>query len=40
MAKIYGTPFVGIGEIEGGNLVRRLAGWRVVVDIAKVEDAR
>lgn len=39
MISVYGTTFAQVSEIERGMLVRRLAGFRIVVDIKAVEDS-
>ena len=38
MISVYGTTFAHVSEIARGMLVRRLAGFHVVVDIKAVED--
>jgi hypothetical protein len=38
MVEIFGSTFAQIDEIQRGYLVRRIDAWRVVVDIAQVED--
>ena len=38
MISVYGTTFAHVSEIARGMLVRRLAGFHVVVDIATIED--
>ena len=38
MISVYGTTFAHVSEIARGMLVRRLAGFHVVVDIASFED--
>jgi hypothetical protein len=38
MLSVYGTTFAHVSEIARGKLVRRLAGFHVVVDIKAVED--
>jgi|GEM_PF-3425767 hypothetical protein len=38
MISVYGTTFAHVREISRGMLVRRLAGFYVVVDIAPFED--
>jgi hypothetical protein len=38
MISVYGTTFGQVSEIARGMLVRRLAGFHVVVDIKDVED--
>ncbi len=38
MISVYGTTFAQVSEIARGMLVRRLAGFHVVVDIATIED--
>ena len=38
MISVYGTTFAQVSEITRGMLVRRLAGFHVVVDIKAVED--
>jgi len=38
MISVYGTTFAQVSEIARGMLVRRLAGFHVVVDIKDVED--
>ena len=38
MLSVYGTTFAHVSEIARGMLVRRLAGFHVVVDIKAVED--
>jgi hypothetical protein len=38
MISVYGTTFAQVSEIARGMLVRRLAGFYVVVDIKAVED--
>ena len=38
MVEIYGTTLAGITEIKRGMLVRRLAGFHVVVDVRTIEE--
>jgi hypothetical protein len=38
MISVYGTTFARVSEIARGMLVRRLAGFHVVVDISAIED--
>ena len=38
MIEIYGTTLARMGEIKRGMLVRRLAGFHVVVDVRIIED--
>ena len=38
MIEVYGTTFARVGEIKRGMLVRRLAGFYVVVDVHSIED--
>jgi len=38
MISVYGTTFAHVSEISRGMLVRRLAGFHVVVDIKFIED--
>ncbi|HVR45236.1 MAG TPA: hypothetical protein VMT95_01150 [Candidatus Binatia bacterium] len=38
MIEVYGTTFARVKEIKRGMLVRRLAGFRVVVDVRLIED--
>lgn len=38
MISVYGTTFAQVSEIARGMLVRRLAGFCVVVNIKAVED--
>jgi hypothetical protein len=38
MISVYGTTFGQVSEITRGMLVRRLAGFQVVVDIEPIED--
>jgi hypothetical protein len=38
MLSVYGATFAHVSEIARGMLVRRLAGFHVVVDIKAVED--
>jgi hypothetical protein len=38
MISVYGTTFAHVSEIARGMLVRRLAGFHVVVDIRAIED--
>ena len=38
MIEVYGTTFACVGEIKRGMLVRRLAGFHVVVDVRQIED--
>ena len=38
MIEIYGTIFARATEIERGMLVRRLAGFHVIVDVGSTED--
>ena len=38
MIEVYGTSFARITEIKRGMLVRRLAAFRVVVDVRLIED--
>jgi hypothetical protein len=37
MIEVYGTTFASIREVKRGMLVRRLAGFHVVVDIRTIE---
>ena len=37
MISVYGTTFAHVSEISRGMLVRRLAGFHVVIDIAAIE---
>ena len=39
MIEVYGTTFARVGEIKRGMLVRRLAGFQVVVDVRWIEDS-
>jgi hypothetical protein len=39
MIEVYGTTFARVGEIKRGMLVRRLAGFHVVVDVRVIEDS-
>jgi hypothetical protein len=39
MIEVYGTTFAHIEEIKRGMLVRRLAGFHVVVDVRSIEDS-
>ena len=38
MISVYGTTFAHVSEISRGMLVRRLAGFHVVVDVRSIED--
>lgn len=38
MIEIYGTTFARVAEVRRGMLVRRLAGFQVVVDVRSIED--
>jgi hypothetical protein len=38
MIEVYGTTFACGGEVKRGMLVRRLAGFHVVVDVQLIED--
>ena len=38
MIEVYGTTFARVEEIKRGMLVRRLAGFHVVVDVRVIED--
>jgi hypothetical protein len=38
MVEVYGTTFARVEEIKRGMLVRRLAGFHVVVDVRAIED--
>ena len=38
MISVYGTTFAHVSEISRGMLVRRLAGFHVVVDVKAIED--
>jgi hypothetical protein len=38
MISVYGTTFAHVSEISRGMLVRRLAGFHVVVDVKSIED--
>jgi hypothetical protein len=38
MIEVYGTTFARITEIRRGMLVRRLAGFHVVVDMNVIEE--
>lgn len=38
MIEVYGTTFARVEEIKRGMLVRRLAGFHVVVDVRTIED--
>ena len=38
MISVYGTTFAHASEISRGMLVRRLAGFQVVVDVKSIED--
>ena len=38
MISVYGTTLAHVSEIARGMLVRRLAGFHVVVDIKSIED--
>jgi hypothetical protein len=38
MISVYGTTTAHVSEIARGMLVRRLAGFHVVVDITAIED--
>lgn len=38
MIEVYGTSLARITEIKPGMLVRRLAGFHVVVDVRLIED--
>ena len=39
MIEVYGTTFARVEEIKRGMLVRRLAGFHVVVDVRSIEDS-
>ncbi|HVR45279.1 MAG TPA: hypothetical protein VMT95_01370 [Candidatus Binatia bacterium] len=39
MIEVYGTTFAHIEELKRGMLVRRLAGFHVVVDVRSIEDS-
>jgi hypothetical protein len=36
--EVYGTTFARVTEVKRGMLVRRLAGFHVVVDLRVIED--
>ena len=38
MIEVYGTTYACVGEVKRGMLVRRLAGFHVVVDVQLIED--
>jgi hypothetical protein len=38
MISVYGTTLAQVSEISRGMVVRRLAGFHVVVDIKAIED--
>jgi hypothetical protein len=38
MMEVYGTTFARVTEVKRGMLVRRLAGFHVVVDVRLIED--
>jgi hypothetical protein len=38
MIEAYGTTFARLDEVKRGTLVRRPAGFRVVVDVRPIED--
>jgi len=38
MISVYSTTFAHVSEISRGMLVRRLAGFHVVVDVKSIED--
>ena len=38
MIEVYGTTFARVAEVRRGMLVRRLAGFQVVVDVRLTED--
>ncbi len=38
MISVYGTTFAHVSEISRGMLVRRLAGFHVVVNVKSIED--
>jgi hypothetical protein len=38
MIEVYGTTFARVTELKRGMLVRRLAGFYVVVDVGVIED--
>lgn len=38
MIEIYGTIFARAAEIERGMLIRRLAGFHVIVDVGSTEN--
>jgi hypothetical protein len=38
MVEVYGSTLAQITEIQRGHVVRWLACWHVVVDIATIED--
>jgi len=38
MVEIYGTTLAGITEIKRGMLVRRLAGFHIVLDVRTIEE--
>ena len=38
MISVYGTTFAHVSEISRGMLVRRFAGFHVVVDVKSIED--
>jgi hypothetical protein len=40
MIEIYGTTFARAKEIERGMLVRRLAGFHVIVDVGLLRTMR
>jgi hypothetical protein len=38
MIEVYATRFACVDEIKRGMLVRRLAGFHIVVDVKSIED--
>jgi hypothetical protein len=38
MIEVYGTTFARVTEVTRGMLVRRLAGFHVVVDVRLIEE--
>lgn len=38
MIEVYGTTFARVDEVKRGMLVRRLAGFHVIVDVRSIED--
>jgi len=38
MIEVYGTTFARVTEVTGGMLVRRLAGFHVVMDVRLTEE--